>query len=98
MKSNKNLKICIHLSSLTCSIKRTKTHRRHCLDIVKDYIKESKRQLSSNKHYRHLDHETTTENIKVNKIRIRLENDKLIASNVVSAEITNVSRKICTNF
>lgn len=86
MESEKNLKICIHLSSLTFSLKRIKTRRRHCLD-VKDYIKKSKRKLSSTKHYRHLDHETTTENIKVNKIRIRLENDKLITSNVVSAEI-----------
>ena len=42
---------------------------------VKDYIKECERQLNNAEHYRHLEHDPTT----VNKVITRLKNDKLIA-------------------
>ena len=50
---------------------------------VKDYIKESERQLKDTKHYRHFEHHPTTENnATVNKVKTRLTNDKLISNNV----------------
>ena len=75
------------------SIRRTKTQRRYCHNKrwqrrcsshtwCKDYIKESERQLNGTEHYRHLQHDPTTENnATVNKVITRFKNDKLISNN-----------------
>ena len=50
---------------------------------VKDYIKESKRQLNHTEHYKHLEHDPTAENnATVNKVLTRIKNYKLICNNV----------------
>ena len=50
---------------------------------VKDYIKESERQLIDTKHYRHLEHDLTTKNnAAVNKITTKFKNNNLISNNV----------------
>ena len=50
---------------------------------VKDYIKESERKLNDDEHYRHLQHDPTTENnATVSKVIARFKNDKLIRNNV----------------
>ena len=43
---------------------------------VKDYIKESERELNDIEHYRHLEHDSTTEHsATVNKVIARFKND-----------------------
>ena len=50
---------------------------------VKDYIKESERQLNDTEYYRHLQHDPTTEsNATGNKVITRFKNDKSISNNV----------------
>ena len=51
---------------------------------VKEFIKESERQLSDSKHYRHLEHDpTTVNNAIVNKIMTIFKIDKLISSTLL---------------
>ena len=51
---------------------------------VKEFIKESERQLSDSKHYRHLEHDpTTVNNAIVNKVMTIFKIDKLISSTVL---------------
>ena len=51
---------------------------------VKEFIKESERQLSDSKHYRHLEHDpTTVNNAIVSKVMTIFKIDKLISSTVL---------------
>ena len=50
---------------------------------VKDYIKESERQINNSEQYKHLENDPTTENnATANKVITRFKNDKFISSNV----------------
>ena len=81
------------MQKTTKSIKRTKTQRRYCHNKrcqrrcshsdVKDYIKESERQINNSEQYKHLENDPTTENnATANKVITRFKNDKFISSNV----------------
>ena len=63
---------------------------------VKEYIKESERQLNNAEHYRHLEHDGKTENkATVNKVITKFKNDKLISSNVLNGLAVESPRTPC---